>query len=176
MSFEIITAVCLRNLFWDKMLCHLVTCDVVKDNNSFIFTSLEVLKTQPPLPPSLVLYCLHLLIISITFYLYQTWILFSKQYISHKRHSFNNYYNTVQHLSVLQSFLIKKSHKMKNAYVHDQSAQLQCTVHSNLTQNSKPGENYKRWKVLLNRNTPETPQLTILRLPKLDFFFYLKHL
>ena len=82
-SFEIITAVCLRNLFfWDKMLCRLVTCDVVKDNNSLIFTSLEILKTQPPPPPPPppppVLYCLHLLITSITFYPYQTWILFRK--------------------------------------------------------------------------------------------------
>jgi len=64
---------------------------------------------------------------------------------------------------------------MKKSYVHNQSAQLQCTVHSNLTQNSKPRESYKRWKDLLNGNTLETPQLTILRLPELGFFFYLKH-
>ena len=65
---------------------------------------------------------------------------------------------------------------MKKSYVHDQSAHLQCTVHSNLTQNSKTRESYKKWKVLLNGNTPETSQLTILRLPALGFFFYLKHL
>ena len=39
---------------------------------------------------------------------------------------------------------------MKKSYAHDQSAQLQCTVHSNLTQNSKPRESYKKWKVLLD--------------------------
>jgi hypothetical protein len=33
---------------------------------------------------------------------------------------------------------------MKKSYAHDRSAQLKCTVHSNLTQNSKPSESYKK--------------------------------
>jgi len=43
---------------------------------------------------------------------------------------------------------------MKKSYSQDQSAQLQCTVHSNLIQNSKLRENYKKWKVLLDVSTP----------------------